>query len=108
MARDPFMAMALPHPTTMVTMATPPAALVTVLTLMPSLPMASVMVTGMALVTTAGPIMPITGTVEILGGIAIGAAQAGQVAVGAAQDGKAMVMLAFLAVGDLAVTAIDK
>ena len=96
------MAMALPHPTTMVTMATPTAALVTALTLMPSLTMASVMVT--ALVTTAGPIMRIAGTVEILGGIAIGAAaQAGPVAVGAA-----MVMLAFLAVGDLAAMAIDK
>jgi hypothetical protein len=52
--------------------------------------------------------MPITGTVEILGGIAIGAAQAGQVADGAAPDGMAMAMLAFLAAGDLAVTAIDK
>jgi hypothetical protein len=48
--------------------------------------------------------MRIAGTVEILGGIAIGAAaQAGPVAVGAA-----MVMLAFLAVGDLAAMAIDK
>ena len=110
MARGPFMAMAtdLPHPTTTATMATPTAVLVTVASRMPFLTLASVMVTAMALVTTAGLIMPITGTVEILGGIAIGAAQAGQVADGAAPDGMAMAMLAFLAVGDLAVTAIDK
>ena len=112
MARDRCMAMAMEprHPTTMAFMATPTPLLVTVGSRMPCLTMAmdtaSVMDSVMA--TTAGPIMPITGTAETLGAIATGAALAGPAEVGVASEGMGTAMVAFLAEGDSAVMAIDK
>lgn len=108
MARDRCMAMAMEprHPTTMAFMATPTPLLVTVGSRMPCLTMA--MDTASVMATTAGPIMPITGTAETLGAIATGAALAGPAEVGAASEGMGMAMVAFLAAGDSAVMAIDK